>query len=268
MSCVRADLVIVASGSRAARPVLRLQGLTKRFGSRIAVDHVDLDVRRGETLALLGPNGSGKTTLVRMVCGLLAPTSGRIEAAWADGGRAASVGYCPQADTLYDELTVQENLRFVAALYRMPTSDANRRARELIQALGLAPHTDRQARHLSGGMRRRLTLAVAAVHDPDVLVIEEPEAGLDPRSLLAVRQFVGGLGPSRTVLLTSHNISAVEAMADRVAILDDGRIVAIGTPRQIARLAHHDPGQAGSAPRGSTPTLETAFLRLTQGTNA
>jgi len=235
---------------------LATHGLARAFGTVRAVDGLDLEVRQGEVYGLLGPNGAGKTTTIRMLAGLLRPTAGRIEVLGQplspDRPQARRlVGLCPQENVLYPDLTARENLAYVAGLYGVRGPDRRRRADALLERLGLAEKADARASALSGGMKRRLTVATALVHDPPVVVLDEPEAGLDPQTRLLVRAFLAELKSEKTVVLTSHNMDEVERVADRVAIVDHGRLLALGTPRELTQrlgerlevqLSRGDPG--------------------------
>jgi ABC-2 type transport system ATP-binding protein len=220
--------------------VLRTEGLTKRYGSLVAVDDLSLEVYEGEILGFLGPNGAGKTTSIHMVCGLLRPDAGRVLVhgrPLANGAAEvrARVGVCPQEIVLWGKLTCLEQLEFVGTMYNVPRRAARQRGLELLERLGLAERRRQQARTLSGGMQRRLNLALALVHDPEILVLDEPEAGLDPQSRVLVRDYVRSLARQKTIILTTHNMDEADRMADRVAILDHGRLLVLDTPAALKR---------------------------------
>jgi ABC-2 type transport system ATP-binding protein len=219
---------------------LQTERLTKRFGSLTAVDELSLEVRAGEIFGFLGPNGAGKTTSISMMCGLLKPDSGRvlIEGIPVDTAEAdvrARLGVCPQDTVLWEKLTCLEQLEFVGEMYGLPRSTAHRRGAGLLETLGLAERGRSLAGKLSGGMRRRLNLALALVHDPQIVVLDEPEAGLDPQSRVLVREYIRSLARRKTVLLTTHNMDEAERLADRVAIIDRGRLLRVDSPEALKR---------------------------------
>jgi ABC-2 type transport system ATP-binding protein len=222
--------------------VLRAEGLVKRYGSLVAVDGLSLDVRAGEVFGLLGPNGAGKTTTIHMLCGLLRPDAGRVlvngEPVRAGAGGAAMLfGICPQSIVLWGSLTCIEQLEFVGEMYGVPRAVARRRGIELLDALALSEKRDQRAKTLSGGMQRRLNLLLALVHDPEIVVLDEPEAGLDPQSRVLVREYVRSLARRKTVILTTHNMDEADRIADRVGIVDRGRLLVLDSPENLKRQA-------------------------------
>jgi ABC-2 type transport system ATP-binding protein len=230
----------------AANVVLETEGLSRRFGETVAVDQLSLRVREGEIYGFLGPNGAGKTTSIRMMAGLLRPSSGVVrvmgrEVTVSDPSARRLLGVCPQENVAYPELTARENLVYAASLFGVPRRERRGRSDALLAKLGLEEKAKTRAGALSGGMKRRLTLALALVHDPPVVVLDEPEAGLDPQTRVAVRGFIRDLRAEKTVVLTSHNMDEVERLADRVAIIDQGRLVEEGTPADLkAKLGAGD----------------------------
>lgn len=219
---------------------LQTEHLTKRFGALTAVDDLSLAVREGEIFGFLGPNGAGKTTAISMMCGLLKPDAGRVlvdgrPVDAADAGVRARVGVCPQETVLWEKLTCLEQLEFVGEMYGIPRTSARKRGQDLLETLGLAERGNSLAGKLSGGMRRRLNLALALIHDPSIVVLDEPEAGLDPQSRVLVREYVRSLTPRKTVILTTHNMDEADRLADRVAIIDRGRLLTVDTPEALKR---------------------------------
>jgi ABC-2 type transport system ATP-binding protein len=209
-----------------AAPALRASGLTKSFGDVRAVDGLSLEVRRGEIFGFLGPNGAGKTTTIKLICALLRPDSGTVSVE----GR---IGLSPQAVTIWENLTPLEQLAFVGAMHGLPRREARRRADALIEALGLGEKKDRLAKTLSGGMQRRLNIALALVHEPEILLLDEPQAGLDPQSRVLVREYIRALASGTTVILTTHDMEEAEKLSDRVCIIDRGKVLVQDTVPNI-----------------------------------
>ena len=218
---------------------LQLDHVTKRFGKVLAVDDLSLEVREGEVFGLLGPNGAGKTTSINMICGLLRPDEGQVlvhgRAVRDDADVLARVGVCPQNVVLWSNLTCLEQLGFVGEMYGLPRRVARNRGEALLAVMGLADRRDWLAKALSGGMQRRLNLLMALVHDPDVVVLDEPEAGLDPQSRVLLRDYIRSMARKKTVILTTHNMDEAERVADRVGIIDHGRLLVVDTPDALKR---------------------------------
>ncbi|HWG92059.1 MAG TPA: ABC transporter ATP-binding protein [Candidatus Thermoplasmatota archaeon] len=217
---------------------IELSGLTRRFGEFTAVDDLSLTVERGEILGFLGPNGAGKTTSIRLMTGLLAPTGGATRIYGRDIGKDPEavrdhVGVCPQENVLWMNLTCEENLLFLAEMYGLPRGEAKARTADLLAKLGLTEKARTRAENLSGGMKRRLTIATALIHDPDIVVLDEPEAGLDPQARVVVRDFIRSLRGKKTVVLTTHNMDEAERLADRIAIVDRGRLIALDSAKRL-----------------------------------
>ncbi len=220
--------------------VLRAEGLTKRYGELVAVNNLSLDIYEGEVFGFLGPNGAGKTTSISMMCGLLKPDAGRVLVhSQAIAGGTASVrtrvGICPQEIIVWSHLTCIEQLQFIGEMYGVHGHEARRRGERLLEDLGLVEKRNKQARTLSGGLQRRLNLALALVHDPDIIALDEPEAGLDPQSRVAVRSYIRQLARKKTVILTTHNMDEADRLADRVAIIDHGELLVLDTPQELKR---------------------------------
>ncbi len=220
--------------------VLQVEGLTKRYGAVVAVKNLSLAVNEGEVFGLLGPNGAGKTTSINMLCGLLKPDAGRVlihDRPIANGAAdvRTRVGVCPQNIVVWERLTCLEQLQFIGEMYGLPGNLARERSAQLLEQLDLREKQDQQARTLSGGMRRRLSLALALVHDPSIVVLDEPEAGLDPQSRIKVRDFIRSLARRKTIILTTHNMDEAERVADRIAIIDHGELLVLDTPEALKR---------------------------------
>ena len=236
--------------------VVRTRALHKRFGELTAVASLDLDIARGEVFGLLGPNGSGKTTTIRMLCGLVLPTSGTADVAGFDIITQAEavrrrIGYMSQRYGLYDELTVGENLRFYASVYGLVGRERAVRLAEHIEQLGLGPRLTQRAGTLSGGWKQRLALACATAHRPDLVFLDEPTAGVDPAARRTFWETIYALAAGgTTVLVTTHYMDEAER-CQRLAFLSRGQRIGLGTPAEI--VAHF----------GAT-SVEDVFVRLQQ----
>ncbi len=216
-----------------------IQNLQKRYGSVEAVKDISFQVKPGEIFGLLGPNGAGKTTTIRCLCTLTTPDAGKVEISGIsviDQPRAARqrLGYVAQEVALDKVLTGRELLQLQAALYHLPGSAAKKRIEQVIDLLGLEEYADKKTGTYSGGMRRRIDLAAGLLHQPDVLVLDEPTVGLDIESRVVVWDLLRNLREAgTTVVITSHYLEEVDALADRVAIIDRGVVIAEGTPSQL-----------------------------------
>lgn len=214
--------------------VINITGLTKRFKDLTAVDNISFNVFKGEIFGLLGPNGAGKTTTINMICGLLPASAGRIDFQSRGLKEVKShIGYCPQENIFFPKLTCFEQLVFTGNLYDLPPGTSRGRAAYLLDLLGLTGKSKVCAKNLSGGMKRRLNIALALIHNPHILILDEPEAGLDPQSRVLVRDFIKSLSQEKTIILTSHNMDEIDRLADRVAIMDYGKIMLIDTPYNL-----------------------------------
>jgi ABC-2 type transport system ATP-binding protein len=217
--------------------------LSKRFGDLVAVDAVDLEIAEGESFALLGPNGAGKSTLIRLLTTLLRPTSGKARVAGHDvvedpGGVRKSIGVVPQAMTCDPRLTAGENVDFYARLHNVPRDERIILVEELLGWVDLLEWRDKYVGTFSGGMRRRVEIARSLVHRPQILFLDEPTTGLDPASRTAMWKMLRKMRRehSITIFLTTHYMEEAEQFCDRVAIFDEGRIVALGSPRELISM--------------------------------
>ncbi len=224
--------------------MLAIEGLHKRFGSQTVLDGLDLQVARGEIVGLLGPNGCGKSTTLNIVCGLLDADAGqvRIDGEPLSARTASRVGLCPQASALYRDLLPAENLEFFARLYGQGAMQRRKRVDYLMQRFELTAHAGTRVGRLSGGWQQRLNLAVALVHDPQLLVLDEPTAGVDVQARLALWGLIeemrdGGM----TIVLTTHQIQEAERLCSRVALMRSGRVAAVG---RVTELLARVPAQA------------------------
>ena len=222
-------------------PVLQAQGLKKSYGSRAAVVDVSLHVAAGELLGLLGPNGAGKSTTIAMVCGLTQPDAGQVQVAGhtlASDAAACKrrIGLVPQDLALFEDLSAVANVELFGALYGMPTALLKERAALVLASVGLADRARDKTATFSGGMKRRLNIACALVHNPDVLLLDEPTAGVDPQSRNAIFDVLLALkAAGKALVYTTHYMEEVERLADRVQIIDHGKVVASGTLPELYR---------------------------------
>lgn len=217
---------------------IRTEHLGKRYGAQLAVNDVSFSVAKGEVLGFLGPNGAGKTTTMRMICGLLAPDSGRVQLGGRTMGPQATglrrhIGYLPEANPLPEDMPVLDLLRFGARVQGVPPRSVDHRIRQMVEACGLEAEKHKRVGELSRGYRQRAGLAFALVHDPAVLVLDEPTTGLDPNQIMEVRALIKDLGRTRTVVFSTHILPEAEAVCDRILIINKGRIVADGSADQL-----------------------------------
>jgi ABC-2 type transport system ATP-binding protein len=239
--------------------LLAIDGLSYRYGERVAVREARLDCRRGEILGLLGPNGAGKTTLLSCVAGLLGGHTGAMTFAGgpyrpaADAAARARLGLVPQELALYDDLTARENLAFFARLQGVPKARVDAVAAAALQLAGLTDRAGDRVRTYSGGMKRRLNLAIGDLHEPELLLLDEPTVGVDPQSRNHLFESLQALrARGRTMIYTSHYMEEVQRLCDRIAVMNDGAVVATGTAAELATRA----GTPGA-------DLEQVFLSLT-----
>ena len=238
--------------------MIQLENLTRRYGDRTAVDNLSLEVRPGEVLAFLGPNGAGKTTTIKTIVGLLLPSAGKVSVCGVDAvakPREASrcIGYVPDQPYLYEKLSGREFLQFTAEMYGLSPSDAERNIERSIAAFELAEFVDRLAEGYSHGMKQRVIFASAIVHQPSVLVVDEPMVGLDPRSMRIVKTLLrdeakGGA----SVFLSTHTLSVAEEIADRIGIIYQGQLQFLGTLLELRERVD-----------AADSNLEELFLSLT-----
>jgi len=236
---------------------IRLTNVTKCYGRMRAVDGISLDVHSGEVFAFLGPNGAGKTTTIKMLAGLLRADAGAIEVCGQDvsandGAAKSHLAYVPDQPFLYEKLTAHEFLRFVGRMYALSPSVIKQRARLYMERLDVSDFADQLAESYSHGMKQRVVLAAALLHDPTVLVVDEPMVGLDPRTARTVKElFRERADAGKTVFMSTHTLDVAEAIADRIAIINHGRIIACGTLAELKAAAAKE------------HRLEDIFLELT-----
>ncbi|KAB1194347.1 ATP-binding cassette domain-containing protein [Haloferax sp. MBLA0076] len=239
-------------------PAIRAEGLTKRFGDAVAVDHLDLSIPQGHVYGFLGPNGAGKTTTMRMLTTLMPPTEGTASIMGTPlTDRSAvtrHIGYLPENAPVYEELTGREQLSYVAYLQDVPDDVAADRIDELLDRLDLTEDAHRPISTYSKGMRQKIGLIQALLHEPSVLFLDEPTSGLDPRAARTVLDVIQELSDDETtVFLSTHILSVVDELADTIGVLHEGRLVAEGAPSDLKHRAE----------TGEERTLEQAFLEVT-----
>ena len=240
--------------------MIRTVDLTKDYGGFRAVDHVNLHVHPGEIFGFLGPNGAGKTTTIRMLIGLLKPTSGRIRICGHDletepVAAKSQVGFIPDRPFLYEKLTGEEFLQFIAGLYNLDGSETEARSGELLRFFDLMDWGQELIESYSHGMKQRLVMAAAFVHHPKVIIVDEPMVGLDPQGAKLVKEvFREFCSEGNTVFMSTHTLEIAEEVCDRIAIIQEGRIIAVGNMRELKE-------KAGSEDK----RLESIFFKLTGG---
>ncbi len=217
-----------------------VEEVSKMYGNQFALDKISFSVDKGTILGILGPNGAGKSTLLKIIAGYLLPSSGavRINNIETDPDQLEvkkMIGYLPENNPLYTDLYVREYLRLVAGLYKIP--NRNKRMDDMIELTGLGPEMHKKIGALSKGYRQRVGLAQAMLHDPLLLILDEPTSGLDPAQLIEIRQLIRNISSNKTVLFSTHIMQEVEAVCDRVLILNQGKVVALETPDNIKKLA-------------------------------
>jgi ABC-2 type transport system ATP-binding protein len=237
-------------------PEIVIENLTKKFEDVTAVDSLSLEIEKGELFGLLGPNGAGKTTLIKVLCGLLDPTSGSVHVGGYDVHKETSkvkvlIGVCPQDTATYSFLSGRENVELFGNLHAMPKEKLKKNTNELLEKMSLTEDANRRLGKYSGGMKRRINLAIALVHDPEIAFLDEPTVAMDPQSRHAVWDFIKELEKKdKTIILTTHYMEEAQELCDRVGIIDHGKLIALGTPRQLM-----DKFQAKN--------LEEVFIELT-----
>lgn len=240
--------------------MIELVNVTKRFGVKTAVDNISLTAETGEFFAFLGPNGAGKTTTIKMMTGLLRPDSGAVRICGIDIGRMPGeakkrTGYIPDSPYIYEKLTAREYLEFTGGLYRMPPRDMEEKIEWLFDLFGMDGWADVRCEEYSHGMRQKVVFCAALLHDPEVLVIDEPMVGLDPQSVRLVKDLLKIYSArGTTVFVSTHTLSVAEELGDRLGIINKGQLIAVGTLDELRKKAVSE-GE----------NLESLFLKLTGG---
>jgi ABC-2 type transport system ATP-binding protein len=222
--------------------MIEVENLTKRYGPTLAVSDVSFQVQKGEILGFLGPNGAGKTTTMRIITGFLSPSEGRVRVAGVDVVESPleakrHIGYLPENPPVYTDMTVNEYLAFVGRIKGLPRAELKKRVGEVNEKCSIADVQDRQIGKLSKGYRQRVGLAQALIHNPDILILDEPTAGLDPKQIIETRELIKGLAGQHTVILSTHILPEVSKTCQRVVVISKGAVVAMGAPDELtARL--------------------------------
>jgi len=247
---------------------IRIENLTKKFGGQRAVDNISFEVKTGEILGFLGPNGAGKTTTMRIITNYLAAAEGDVYI----GGKSIKedaqelkkhIGYLPENNPLYPEMPVIDYLEFVGSLQGIPKEKITERVIEMVRVCGLNSEKHKKIGELSKGYRQRVGLAQAMIHDPAILIFDEPTAGLDPNQIAEIRRLIRELGKEKTVILCTHILPEVEATCDRILIINRGRIVADGTPENLRKQASGQEILKVRIEDGKPDAIFTALQELT-----
>ncbi len=225
--------------------MINISSLTKYFGKTRALDNLNLNIKKGELLGIIGPNGAGKTTAIRIVCGILRPDSGDVT---VDGYSIlkdpikvkSMIGYLPEEPNLYERFRARDLLRYFGELYGVPKESLDWRVSELLELVGMEKRARHRINTFSKGLRQRIAIARALIHDPPIIIFDEPTMGLDPATSLAIREFIDGLKGEKTILLCTHYMDEADALCDRVAILNNGKIRDMGTPEYLKAKIHGD----------------------------
>jgi len=217
---------------------LKAENLRKTFDGLVAVDNVSVEINSGEIFGFLGPNGAGKSTSIKLITGLLKADSGNVfinNKLANEGDNRQHVGLCPQEVVLWNNLTCFEQLTFIAAMYDVPGKVARGRAIGLLEKMGLGEKRNKLVKTLSGGMQRRMNILMALMHDPEILILDEPEAGLDPQSRVLVREFIHDLSSTKTIIFTTHNMDEADRLCHRIGIIDHGKMLITDTPVNLKK---------------------------------
>lgn len=241
--------------------ILILEGLTKKYDNKSVVDHISLQIEKGEIFGLLGPNGAGKSTTMNMICSLVKPTAGKVEAFGYNTKTdmkkiKLKLGYIPQELAIHGNLKAWENVELFTSLYGVKGESLKKAVTESLEFVGLEDKRNGFVKTFSGGMKRRLNIACAIGHKPELLIFDEPTVGIDPQSRNFILEKIKNLNKQgATVIYTSHYMEEIEAICTRIAIMDNGKIIAIGTKNELVEMV--------TADKNSTMTLEEVFLTLT-----
>ena len=240
--------------------IIKIESVTKKFNKTVALDNLSLTIKKGELFSLLGENGAGKSTLIKILCGLTSLTSG---SATIKGLNVVNevdkiknfISICPQESAVASNLTVRENLILIANLYGKSKKEAEEIANKMINLFDLNEKANEKAKKLSGGQKRRVSLAVSLISEPEILFLDEPTLGLDVRARRNLWQIINSLKQKTTILLTTHYMEEAEALSDRIAIIEKGKLLALGSPEELINST-------------KTSSLEEAFMKIVDGGKA
>jgi ABC-2 type transport system ATP-binding protein len=246
---------------------IAVRNLTKTYGEQTAVDNISFEVKTGEILGFLGPNGAGKTTTMKILTCYMPPTAGSAEVDGLDVFEQSlavrrKIGYLPEMNPLYHEMNVLDYLEYSAQLHGLRGGAVQHRIREMVQVCGLESVRHKDIGEMSKGFRQRVGLAQAMIHDPEVLILDEPTSGLDPNQIVEIRNLIKRLGRAKTVILSTHILSEVQATCDRVLIINDGKIVADGTPEHLQQEFHGNESLTLELRAGSADPLQEVAPHL------
>jgi ABC-2 type transport system ATP-binding protein len=236
---------MVGFGMDSNEVMIKIKSLTKSFGRIKALDNLNLEIKQGELLGIIGPNGAGKTTAIRMACCILKPDFGDIKISGIsiheDPIKIKSmIGYLPEEPNLYERFKAKDLLKYFAELYGVPKNDIDGRIDDLLELVGMTERKDDRINTFSKGLRQRISVARALVHDPDIIILDEPTMGLDPATANSIRDFVRNLKGNKTMILCTHYMAEADSLCDRVAILNKGKIIDVGTPGYLKSKIHGD----------------------------
>lgn len=222
--------------------MIELINLTKKFGSNVVLDNISLNVKKGEILGFLGPNGAGKSTTMKIITSFWAPTSGSVKIDNIDIkddsiATRRKIGYLPETVPLYDDMRVYEYLKFIGEVRGIPKGEIKERIKEVVEGCGLKKVIRKPIEELSKGFRQRVGLAQAIMHKPEILILDEPTTGLDPNQIVEIRELIKKIGQEKTVIFSTHILSEVSATCDRAIIINNGKIVGEGSPKELAEKA-------------------------------
>ncbi len=248
---------------------IKVDHILKVYGAQKAVDTISFEVKQGEIVGFLGPNGAGKSTTMKMITGYLTPDGGKIEVCGlpVEGEALATkkkIGYLPELNPLYQDMYVREYLGFVAGLHKIPSPE--KRVEEVVQLTGLTPEANKLIEQLSKGYKQRVGLAAALIHDPEVLILDEPTTGLDPNQIIEIREVIRTLGKEKTILFSTHILQEVEALCNRVIIINKGKIVADASLQELLESPLPESSNIVSL-QTQARSLENVFRALTGSSN-